>query len=219
VNGLAPLILCGLAGVVASWPLLTIAHRFAPSDAVSHEGSAGSASPAPLVAGLTAVLFAAVGFRFGLDPAVPAYLVLIGALVVQSIIDLRVRRLPREITYTALGGGGVLLAAAALGSHDPTRLWRAMIGATVALAAMWLVHVASRGDLGDGDVRLAPLLGLYLGYVSLESVAVGLTVGFLLGAVLAIALMARHRPPPSLPFGPFLAAGTLATLLVAGPSR
>ncbi len=76
---------------------------------------------------------------------------------------------------------------------------------------MGSIYVASRGGMGDGDVRLAPLLGLHLGYLNPGIVPVGLFWGFLLGAVIGVVAMVVGKAgrKTALPFGPFLAAGTV----------
>jgi leader peptidase (prepilin peptidase)/N-methyltransferase len=81
---------------------------------------------------------------------------------------------------------------------------------------MWLVYVASRGGMGDGDVRLAPLLGMHLGYLNPGIVPVGLFLGFLLGAVVGVVAMTVGKAgrKTALPFGPFLAAGTVLAVFV-----
>jgi leader peptidase (prepilin peptidase)/N-methyltransferase len=81
---------------------------------------------------------------------------------------------------------------------------------------MGVIYVGSRGGMGDGDVRLAPLLGLHLGYVSVAIVPVGLFFGFLIGAIVGLAMMATTRADrkTALPFGPFLAAGTVVAIFV-----
>ena len=81
----------------------------------------------------------------------------------------RVRRLPREITYTAIVLGSIALMIAALVDDEPRRIWTMVFGAGLALAIMGGIYLGSRGGLGEGDVRLAPLLGLYLGWLNLGS--------------------------------------------------
>ena len=91
-----------------------------------------------------------------------------------------------------------------------------LLGAACALAFMAIVYVASRGGMGDGDVRLSPLLGAYLGWLNPGFVAVGLFTGFLAGAVVGVAMMAGGRAGrrTAVPFGPFLALGTIVTVFI-----
>lgn len=166
----------------------------------------------PIVVELaTATLFVLFGLEFGADAVVPAFCILGAALVALVWIDLREFRLPREITYTAFVLGALALVVAALVNDEPERIWQAFLGAGIALAIMGGIYLASGGGMGDGDVRLAPLLGLYLGYLNPGIVPVGLFIGFLLGAVVGVAMMAigRGDRKTALPFGPFLAAGTV----------
>jgi len=81
---------------------------------------------------------------------------------------------------------------------------------------MWILYAVSRGGMGDGDVRLSPLLGAYLGWLGLPYVPIGLFLGFLLGSVVGVGAMVIGRAgrKTALPFGPFLAAGTLLTVFV-----
>jgi leader peptidase (prepilin peptidase)/N-methyltransferase len=81
------------------------------------------------------------------------------------------------------------------------------------------LHAMSPRWMGYGDVRLAGLLGGYLGWLGLAYVPVGLFVGFLLGALTGIALVAAKRMSRrgALPFGPFLAAGALTAVLWGEP--
>jgi leader peptidase (prepilin peptidase)/N-methyltransferase len=73
--------------------------------------------------------------------------------------------------------------------------------------------------MGFGDVRLAALIGLYLGWLGLLQVPIGLFLGFLLGAVVgSVALVAsRSGLRTKIPFGPFLAAGAILAVLVGQP--
>lgn len=163
----------------------------------------------------TTALFVLFALELGADPALPSYLIFASALVALVRIDIREFRLPREITYTALGLGAVSSTIAALVDGDPTRLGRATLGAVIALVAMAAVYLASRGGMGDGDVRFAPLLGFYLGDRGLALVPLGLFAGFLLGAIAGLAMIAigKGNRKTALPFGPFLAAGTVITIL------
>jgi leader peptidase (prepilin peptidase)/N-methyltransferase len=73
--------------------------------------------------------------------------------------------------------------------------------------------------MGFGDVRLSFLLGLFLGWLSWGHIVTGLFLGFLLGAVVGVVLVAlRLRARTDhVPFGPFLAAGAVIGVLVGGP--
>ena len=167
----------------------------------------------------TAALFAAMAARFGFTWETLAYCVLCAGLLALSIIDLRTMRLPREITYATALIGVPLLVVAALVARQPHRIGTMCIGAAIAGVFMWLVYVLSRGGLGDGDVRLAPLLGAHLGWLGLGYVPIGLFCGFLLGSIVGVAAMAVGRAGrrSALPFGPFLAAGTVLAVFVGAP--
>ena len=87
---------------------------------------------------------------------------------------------------------------------------------TIAFAIMGLIYVVSRGGMGDGDVRIAPLLGAYLGFLNPGLVPVGLFFGFFLGAVVGVVMMlvGKAGRRTALPFGPFLALGTIVAIFV-----
>ncbi len=79
---------------------------------------------------------------------------------------------------------------------------------------MWLIFWASKGGMGEGDVRLAPLLGMYLGWLNPGIVLPGLFFGFIAGAVVGVAMMAGNKAGrrTAVPFGPFLALGTVVAI-------
>jgi leader peptidase (prepilin peptidase) / N-methyltransferase len=148
--------------------------------------------------------------------AAPGWFVLITALIVLSVIDIRTHRLPRRIIYAAAVAGVPWLIAAAIIGGEAHRLRTMALGAAGALVVFWLIYVAARGAFGDGDVRLAPLLGTYLGFIDMPHVVVGLFLGFALASATGITLLLLGRAGrrTALPFGPFMAAGALATLAV-----
>lgn len=174
----------------------------------------------PLVLELgTCALFLLMAVHFGVHWETVAFCVLCAGLLALTWIDLRTKRLPREITYTTFALGVPFLVIAALVREEPRKIWTMLGGAGIALAFMWALYIVSRGGLGDGDVRLSPLLGAYLGWLGLPFVPVGLFLGFLFGSVVGVTAMAVGRAGrrTALPFGPFLAAGTVAAIFVGRP--
>jgi len=169
----------------------------------------------PLIEVLTAVLFAAVGARFAHSWALPAFLVLAGALVALSIIDLEHFILPNRIIYPVDIALVVLLAGASAVEHDWGAFARALAGGAAAFAVFFVIHLVSPRGMGFGDVRLSFLLGLALGWLGWGEVAGGLFAGFLYGAVVGLVLIAvgRRGWRQHIPFGPFLAAGTMTFVL------
>ena len=74
---------------------------------------------------------------------------------------------------------------------------------------MGVVYLLSRGGMGDGDVRLSPLLGAFLGFLNPGLAPVGLFFGFFLGAVASVPLLIAKRVDrrTALPFGPVPGCG------------
>jgi leader peptidase (prepilin peptidase) / N-methyltransferase len=173
----------------------------------------------PLVEALTGVLFGLVAWRFGWSWELPPYLALVAVLVALSGIDLDTKTLPRRIIYLGGAIGVPLLAIAALANDEPRRLWTAALGAVLAFAFFLLLHLLAPGSMGFGDVRLSALLGLYLGWLGLLHVPVGLFLGFVFGAAVGIALMVVKKAgrKTAVPFGPFMAAGAIVAILLGGP--
>jgi len=172
-----------------------------------------------LVELFTGVMFAAMGARFSHSWALPAYLVLTGALIALSAIDLEHYILPNRILYPTDGAVIVLLAAASAAEHDWGAFARALIGGVIAFAIFYVIHLVSPRGLGFGDVRLAFLLGVSLAWLGWGELAGGLFAGFLYGAVIGsvlIAVKVRGRKQ-QIPFGPFLAAGTTTFVLFGEP--
>ena len=169
-----------------------------------------------VLAVLTAVLFGATAASLGTLWVLPAYLVLMAALVALSVIDLRLFLLPNRIVFPLAGVSVVLLGIGALAEGEPGAYGRALLGALASFVVFALLHVVSPRSMGFGDVKLAFVLGLFLGYLGWGEVVLGLFLGFLYGAVIGIALIItgiRSRKD-HVPFGPFLAAGTITAILV-----
>ncbi|MGI8794160.1 MAG: prepilin peptidase [Acidimicrobiales bacterium] len=172
----------------------------------------------PLVEALTAALFVAIALRFGADWALPAFLVLTAGLIALSFIDLDTFLLPRKIIYVLGGLGVALLGLATIADNKPDQAVEAGLGALIAFGLLFLIHFISPKGMGFGDVRLSALLGLHLGWLDLPLVFVGLFASFLLASVVGIGLIVTgiKGRKDRVPFGPFLAAGTILTVFV-GP--
>ena len=169
-----------------------------------------------IVAVGTAFLFGATAARIGAAWELPAYLVLAGALVALSVIDLRTFLLPNRIVYPLTVVSVALLGLAALAGGDGSTYVRALLGGTAAFGFFFLLHLVSPAAMGFGDVKLSFTLGLFLGWLGWGYVFLGLFLGFLYGAVIGVLLIAlrlRSRKD-HVPFGPFLAAGTMTAILI-----
>jgi leader peptidase (prepilin peptidase) / N-methyltransferase len=166
----------------------------------------------PLVELGTAALFAIVGFAFAGRPwALPAYLLVAAALVAIAAIDLDQMIIPNRIVYPVGIALVPLLALASWGEGDWAAFARALAGSAIyggAFFALWLL-VGGKA-LGFGDVRLAFLLGLALGWLGWGALLAGLALPFALGSVAGMLTVA---PWVSLPM---LAGGALGWIV--GPS-
>lgn len=169
----------------------------------------------PVVELLTAGLFAVTAARFGADAALPAFLVVVAGLVAISAVDLERRIVPNRVLYPTLFAAALLFVVAALVRGEWTDVRQAAVGGALGFGLLFAVHLISPGGMGFGDVRLAGLLGMTVGWLSVGHVVVALFLGFLLGAVVGVALMVTGRKGRKdlLPFGPFLAAGAYLALL------
>lgn len=212
---------CGVLGLVVGAALLIVIGRVPERAPLLRspfpEVAAGLATAVGwvVVAG-TGALFAALGLRFGDSWVLPAYLLLAASLVALSVIDLRHFLLPNRIIYPVTGASVALLVLAALAEGDSEALLRSFAGAVGAFVVFLALHLVSPRAMGFGDVRLAFLLGLDLGWLGGGEVVLGLLLGFVYGAVIGLVLIAtgiRSRRD-HIPFGPFMAAGALTALLV-----
>lgn len=168
----------------------------------------------PLVEALTGALFAGVGLRFGADWAVPAFVVFTACLLAVAFIDLEHFIVPNKVLLATLAVGGplIVLAAAAEGWHH---LRDALVAAAVGFTLLLIVNLVYPAGMGMGDVKLAGLEGLFLGYLGIGHLLLGLFLGFLLGSVGGVALIASglRTRKDHIPFAPFLAAGAYLALL------
>ncbi len=173
----------------------------------------------PAVEAGTGVLFAMIGWRYAVSPLLVALLFVAATGVALALIDLEHQRLPFRITVPETAVTVFLLGADAVA--DGTRpLGVAAMSAGIWLAVyggVWLV-TSGRG-MGLGDVALAPLFGLVLGWLGWGASLVGLAGGFVIGAAVGVALIATRRAGrrSRVPHGPFMLAGAALGLFAGHP--
>ena len=163
----------------------------------------------PLVEALTALLVALTVLRSGLTCELPAFLLLAVVGVLLAVVDLQHRLLPNRVVLPSLAAGTALLLVPALADGAWDGLLRAVLGAAALFAVYLSLALVSPGGLGMGDVKLAALLGLYLGWLGWGAVVLGALAGFVVQALVALVLLATRRIGlrGELPFGPAMLAG------------
>jgi len=160
----------------------------------------------PLVEALTAALFLAVWLWFGASLASLRAALFALIMVIVIFVDLDHRIIPNALTYPGIALG--LLLAWGGGAWGFLTAVTAALGAGLVFLA---IAVLSRGGMGGGDIKLAALMGAFLGW---PLIAAALFVSFMVGGIVGVALLAtgRRRRKDPVPFGPFLAVGGLAAL-------
>jgi leader peptidase (prepilin peptidase)/N-methyltransferase len=164
----------------------------------------------PLVEAVTAAVFAAVALSRGVDNDLLLELPFAATLVAVAVIDLEHRIVPNRIVVPA-----ALFAIAAAALVERGQLPELLIAGAAAFGALLAAALAYPAGMGMGDVKLAGVMGLYLGV----AVAPALLAAFGAGAAVGLAILAREGSAArkrAVPFAPFLALGGLVGLL-AGP--
>ncbi|MCW2887547.1 MAG: leader peptidase (prepilin peptidase) / N-methyltransferase [Streptosporangiaceae bacterium] len=172
--------------------------------------------PVP-VALVTVAVLAVLGWRIGPRPDLPAfgYLGVVGVLL--AFIDVALTRLPDPLTLPSYVAGAALLGLAApFTGQGGTRYVHALIG----MAVLWFLYalqwVIVPTQIGLGDVKLSGVLGLYLGWLGLNAWIVGVLGMFLFGGLFSVVLLVSGKATrkSSIPFGPFMLAGTFAAVFL-----
>ncbi|MGN6607572.1 MAG: prepilin peptidase, partial [Jatrophihabitans sp.] len=165
-------------------------------------------------AGVGALLGALAGAAAGLTALLPALLWLAVLATPLALVDFEVHRLPNRLVFTADLGAPALGALAAAVRDDWPLYLRAVEGAAAVFAVLFALAYASPKAFGYGDVKLGGLLGGYLGWFGWLHVYYGIFGGFLIGAVVGVALIIGRRAglKTQVPFGPSMILGALLVL-------
>jgi leader peptidase (prepilin peptidase)/N-methyltransferase len=171
----------------------------------------------PLVEAGTAALFALTAAFFGAVWHLPAFLYLAAVSVCLALIDVDVKRLPDAIVLPSYAVGAVLLGGASLLQGDADSAVRAVAGTAILFGAYFLMALAYPAGMGFGDVKLAGVLGMYLGWLGWSQLAVGSFAAFLVGGLVGVAIVVSGRGgrKTAIPFGPYMLLGAYVGI-VAG---
>jgi len=175
---------------------------------------------------LTALLFGLAGGRLGWETVLAPVLVLFAGLVIMSLVDVTIYRIPDRVLFPTYLTGLVLIVAISIDDGLLESVWWGLGCSALCYVFLKLPRlVLGRAAMGGGDIKLAALMGLYLGWVGWSSGqpldALRLTlVGLLLGAVLGILgglpTAVRNGLRTHYPFGPTLALATVVGVLWSG---
>ncbi len=149
-----------------------------------------------------------------------AYLYLAAISVALALIDLDTHRLPNAIVMPAYLIGALLLGSSSVLAADLASLLGAAVGCVALGLAYLLMAVISPGGMGFGDVKLAGVLGLFLGWLGWGPLVVGAIMAFLLGGIFGIILILVRRAGrrTAIPFGPWMLLGAWFGILLGVPA-
>ncbi|GAA3041073.1 prepilin peptidase [Actinokineospora globicatena] len=202
---------------VAAWALLGAMSAYPAAGLVRTLDPAGSNSPVRQwqTIACTAAVFAVLAARLGLTSTLLAYSTLTSIIIPITATDLREHRLPtRPIAWTA-AAITLIFGIAAITTRRPDQLVQALISAGVCLAMLTSAYLITPGFVGGGDIRLAGLLVLALGWTGWVTAIRGIVIGVGLGAAYGLYQLLRRRITRSahVPLGPALALGSLLSVL------
>ncbi|MEO7132845.1 MAG: prepilin peptidase [Vicinamibacterales bacterium] len=169
----------------------------------------------PLVELITAALFVLVVWLTPVGPLMAARLLLVCILIALFGIDLEHQILPNSITLPGIVIGLLFSLVAPPGWKDA--LIGALLGAGILYAIAGAYYLWRREEgMGMGDVKMLAMIGAFLGW---KAVLVTLVLASFCGAVIGVILMSAQRGGMkfALPFGTFLAIGTLISMFAGDP--
>lgn len=156
-----------------------------------------------------------IAWRFWPEWVLPALLAFCAVAVVLSAVDFAENRLPNTVIVVGIAAVALLLVVAAVFTGEWMRLLWAIAGAVGVFAAFLVLALISPAAMGMGDVKLAALIGLALGWFGVWAVLVGVLAAFVIGGLVAIGALALGRVTlrGELPFGPPMLTGAILVLV------
>lgn len=139
------------------------------------------------------------------------------AMIVMAAVDVDVHRLPRQLTWPSYPALALLLTGCSAAVDDWAASGRAGLAGLATWTLYYLLHrLARRRGLGRGDVTLAGLIGMLLGWFSWTAIGMATYAAFLLGGGVALVLVLARRVTrkANIAFGPAMLAGAYLVLLL-----
>jgi leader peptidase (prepilin peptidase) / N-methyltransferase len=174
----------------------------------------------PIVEALTALMSAAVAWKFGFGVATAAGMLLTWFLIALAFIDIDHQLLPDDLTLPLLWLGLFLSlwGARAPGAALPVDLRASVIGAIAGYAALWGIYhlfrlATGKEGMGYGDFKLLSALGAWLGWQMLLPILLSAAAVGALAGILMLSIQGRDRATP-VAFGPYLAAAGWLMLML-----
>lgn len=178
---------------------------------------------------VTVAAFAELAVPYGDSWILVPLLVLAACLVTVSVIDLQLQRIPDRITFPTLALALPLLILVSIREDATDRLGAALLGSAAYFLFLFLTHLVYPAGMGFGDVKLALVMGLHLGWLGwqpdfpvagpLRLVLYALMLGCVIGVVFGLGLQAATKKRGAFPFGPALALGCFVVVLFATDLR
>jgi leader peptidase (prepilin peptidase)/N-methyltransferase len=165
---------------------------------------------------VTALTFGAVAASVDSLWLVPAYLSYSYVVVLLTVTDIDTKLLPNRILGPGTVVSGSLLVVGGIASGGGWDLARGIAAGVVYFVVMLILALVARGALGMGDVKLAFLLGLFVGYLGWGYLVIAGLGAFILGGLVSIVLLAARRVSrkDSIPFGPFLTSASVIAIVL-----
>jgi leader peptidase (prepilin peptidase) / N-methyltransferase len=166
----------------------------------------------PLVEAGTALLCVGAVLTHESAAEIALSVTLVLLLVPAALIDLEHRIIPNKLT-----AAGALLALGLGTALDPSGEPERLLAGAAAGGFLLVAALAYPGGMGMGDVKLAGVMGLFLGVAVAPALLIALVAGVLVGAVIMARKGAREGRKTAVPFGPFLAFGGIVAALAGQP--
>ncbi|MFL6205819.1 MAG: prepilin peptidase [Acidimicrobiales bacterium] len=174
---------------------------------------------------VTIAAFAELAVQYGDTWVLAPLLLLAACLITVSVIDLQVQRIPDRITFPTFALSVPAIVVVSIVEDATDAIPAAFIGAAGYFAFLFITHLIYPAGMGFGDVKLAAVMGLYLGWLGwthllpvagpLRLVFYALMLGCVLGVVFGLGVQIATRRRGAFPFGPALALGCYVVVLFA----
>jgi leader peptidase (prepilin peptidase)/N-methyltransferase len=174
---------------------------------------------------VTLAAFAELAVRYHDTWVLAPLLLLTACLITVSVIDLQLQRIPDRITFPTFALSVPAIVVVSIVEDVPDAIPAAFVGAAAYFFFLFVTHMIYPAGMGFGDVKLAAVMGLYLGWLGwtedlpiagpLRLVFYALMLGCILGVVFGVGVQVATRKRGAFPFGPALALGCYVVLLFA----